>query len=235
MKITMKNKLRQTIVAGLVVVLLSACGKDDGPDRPNISMNFNTVNTAGNLPSDARGMAANTLEFTSGTITLSQIQFEAETDEGDSVEVNFESDVIIDFATGQSTPDVSNLSFTPGTYVEASVELELRDVDATPSVILNGSYMDANSQAHLVRFEFNSGETFEIEKVGSITFAPGSSAVTEITFDPRVWFAGVTTQMLANVTKNNDGVIVISETSNADIFDIVADGLDLATEIQIQQ
>ncbi len=49
-----------------------------------------------------------------------------------------------------------------------------------------------------------------------------------------MWFAGVSTNMLEEATKNNEGVIVISETSNIDIFDIVADGLDLATEIEIQ-
>lgn len=231
----MKNRLKQTIMTALAVVLISACGKDDGPDKPKISMNFNTVKTAGNLTNDnVRIQAANTIEFTSGSITLSQIQFEAETDEGDSVEVNFESDVMIDFATGESTPDVSGLSFTPGTYVEARVELELRDENSNPSIILNGTYMDANEQSHSVRFEFNSGETFEVERAGSITFGAGASAVAQVTFDPRVWFAGVTSQMFANATKDNSGVIVVSETSNANIFDIVADGLDLATEVEIQ-
>ena len=40
--------------------------------------------------------------------------------------------------------------------------------------------------------------------------------------------------MLEAATKDNNGTIVISETSNATIFDMVADGLDLATEVEIQ-
>ena len=34
-------------------------------------------------------------------------------------------------------------------------------------------------------------------------------------------------------TKDNDGVIVISEDSNMEIYDIVADGLELASEVEI--
>lgn len=60
------------------------------------------------------------------------------------------------------------------------------------------------------------------------------NVIAEVTFDPIVWFSGVSTDMLEQADKNNDGVIVISETSNTDIFDMVADGLDLATEIEIQ-
>ena len=196
-------------------------------------MNFTTVNTASSIPAGGR-VAANTLEFTTGSITLREIQFETLTDEGDSVEVNFESEVVVDFATGATTPDLSNLTFTAGTYAEVQVELELQDNTSTPSVVINGTFTDREDQTHPIRFEFNSGETFEVEKEGSITIGAGASVVAEVTFDPGVWFAGVTSSMLESATKDNDGVIVISETSNAEIFDIAADGLDLATEIEIQ-
>ena len=35
-------------------------------------------------------------------------------------------------------------------------------------------------------------------------------------------------------SKNNDGVIVISENSNEALFDLIADGLDRATELEIE-
>ncbi len=100
-------------------------------------------------------------------------------------------------------------------------------------MVLNGTYTDADGVSHPIRFEFNSGETFEVEKEGTITFSTNESALAQITFDPALWFADVTNEELSRAIKDNEGVIVISETQNEEIFDIVADGLDLATEVEI--
>ncbi|WP_281169121.1 hypothetical protein [Salinimicrobium terrae] len=40
--------------------------------------------------------------------------------------------------------------------------------------------------------------------------------------------------IINDANKNMDGIIVISEDLNIDIFDIVADGLDLATDLEIE-
>ncbi len=212
-------------------ILLFGCN-DEG-STPTIRFNFNTVTTASNIPIGGR-VEANSLQFDSGTITLTQIQFETETDNGDSVEVDMEQVVEIDFATGETTPDLSSLNFPVGTFVETRVELELLDENNMPSVIIEGTFTDSNDQTHPIQFEFNSGETFEVEKEGTITIAEGTNVIAQVTFDPGVWFTGVTSTMLEGATKDNNGVIVISETSNSNIFDIVADGLDLATEVEIE-
>lgn len=218
----------------LFVLVLSACSEDtETTTQPTVEMRFKTISSASSVPSSER-VAANSLQFTSGSITLTEIEFEAETAAGDSVEVNIQQNVVIDFATGATTPDLGNLSFPVGTYTEVRVELELLDESNVPSVIIEGTFVDSNDESHPIRFEFNSGETFEVEKEGNITFAAGASAIAEVTFDPLAWFAGVSGSMLEAATKNGAGVIVISETSNSDIFDIVADGLDLATEVEIQ-
>ena len=57
----------------------------------------------------------------------------------------------------------------------------------------------------------------------------------QVTFDPNAWFLEVESEQLASATKNAEGVIVISETQNTNIFDVVADGLDLATEVEISK
>lgn len=226
----MKQTMKYATMMMLAFTLVS-CGDDDEVTNATVSMSFIGNSSAINVP--AGRVETNTLQFTSGTIRLRQIQFQAETDEGDSIEVNLEQIVDIDFATGATTPDLSNLVFPIGTYAEVEVELELQDENNNPSVVIEGTFTDANDETHPIRFEFNSGETFEVEKEGRIVFGEGASVLAEITFDPGVWFAGVTREELSVATKNNDGVIVISETSNADIFDIVADGLDLATEVEI--
>ncbi len=231
----MKNL--KTILHPLLLVALlftAACSTNNNDKSPTIDLNFNTNTSTSGLSKASAQNLANTLTFSSGTITLTQIQFEVESDESDSVEVNIEQIVEIDFATGETTPDLSGLELPVGTFVESRVELELLDENEDPSVVIEGTFEDSNGQSHPIRFEFNSGETFEVEREGTVTFDSGMNVIAEITFDPIVWFADVSPDMLEEATKNNSGVIVISETSNSDIFDTVADGLDLATEVEIQ-
>jgi hypothetical protein len=223
-------------ILGLAVILaagvsFTSCEKDESQTEPTVGLKFNTVTSSVSLKSTQ----ARELSFTSGFITLREVQFQIETD-NDSVEVDFniELNTKIDFATGETDPDISYAEIPAGTYNEMEVEIELQDEGDSPAMVLNGTYVDADGVSHDVRFEFNSGETFEVEKEGTITFATNASALAQVTFDPTAWFADVENEQLSNATKDNEGVIAISETQNANIFDVVADGLDLATEIEIE-
>jgi hypothetical protein len=228
----MKNQLNYAFALLITGLLgLSACSEDE-VSQSVVQIKFNTVNSASSIPSGR--VAANSLTFTSGYIKLREIQFEAETDEADSIEVNIEQIVVIDFATGQTTPDLSGLTFPVGTYAEVEVELELQDENNVPSIVIEGTFIDRNDNSHPIRFEYNSGETFEVEKEGRITFAEGASVLAEVTFDPGVWFLDVSSARLEAATKDSEGVIVISSTSNPDIFETAADGLDLASEVEIK-
>lgn len=210
---------------------MSACNDDD-VTQPVVDFKFNTATTTASIPTSR--VAANSLTFTSGYITLREIQFEAETSAADSIEVNIEQLVKIDFATGETNPDLSSLTFPIGTYSGIEVELELSDDNDIPAVVIEGTFVDRNNASHPIRFEFNSGETFEVEKEGSIKFGEGQQVLAEVSFDPNVWFLGVTSEQLEAAKKTAEGVIIISETINPSIFNIVADGLDLATEVEIK-
>ncbi|PLX15111.1 MAG: hypothetical protein C0599_17425 [Salinivirgaceae bacterium] len=218
-------------------ILFSSCDNNDDEvnKTPHVKINFNTVTTPMTVTDRLKSaMEAKELAFTSGFITLREIQFEVETD-NDSIEVEFELEINtqIDFATGETNPDISFVEIPAGTYNEFEVEIELQDEGDSPSMVLDGAYIDANGTSHPVRFEFNSGETFQIEQEGIIVFTTNTSALTHITIDPTAWFAEVTNEMLTNADKI-DGVIVISETQNTDIFEIAADGLDFSSEVEIE-
>lgn len=223
------------LLAGVLTLGMFACTEDEvAPQNAQISMSFNTVTTSTASAGGRVLEGANSLAFTSGYITIREVQFEAETD-SDSVEVNLEQITIIDFATGITTPDISGLSIPAGTYREVEVEIELQDDGDQPAVVLNGTFTDIDGVKHAVRFEFNSGETFEVEREGAIMFAGGESILAQVTFNPNVWFADVSNEQLAAATKDAQGVIVISSTQNTNIFNAAADGLDLATEIEISR
>lgn len=224
----------------LVVALvagLTACSSDDSTEATLLAVNFQTVTAPFNSQAQAssfnkQSATSGSFLFNSGFITLTAIEYEAENGL-ESVEFELEQVVVIDYATGIPNTDIKPIEISAGTYQEVSVELELLDETDEPSVVLEGTYTSPDNTATPIRFEFNSGETFEVEREGTVVFAENESAIAQVTFDPSAWFAGVTDDMMADATQS-EGVIVISETHNSEIFDIVADGLDLATELEIE-
>lgn len=221
-----------TLVAGL-----SACSSDDATERTMLAVNFNTVTAPFSLQAQAssfnkQSSTSGSFMFNTGFITLTAMEYEAENGV-ESVEFELEQVVVIDYATGVPTQNIPAIEIPAGTYQEVSVELELFDETDEPSVVLEGTYTSPNNTATPIRFEFNSGETFEVERERTVVFAENESAIAQVTFDPSAWFAGVTDDMMADATQS-EGVIVISEMHNSEIFDIVADGLDLATELEIE-
>ena len=217
-------------------LFMASCSSTNSGESPTMQLKFNTNTNSSTLAKVSEASVANSLVFDSGSITLSEIQFEVETEDSDSIEIDveIEQNVTIDFATGETTPDMSHLVLPVGTFEESSVELELFDGGETPAVYLEGTFTDSLNQSHPIRFEFNSGETFEVEREGQVIFDSEMNVIAEVTFDPIAWFAGVSLSMLEEAEKDNEGVIVVSESSNTAIFEIVEEGLDLATEIEIE-
>ncbi|NEV93992.1 hypothetical protein G3567_07510 [Psychroflexus sp. YR1-1] len=228
------------LLALTLLISVFACTDDDSGEAPTLSVNFNTVTgpfdavaEAGTMTSMSSTAAPGSFFFSDGYITLIALEYEAETEnDSTSVEFELEGTVKIDFATGIPSPDIRSITIPTGTYESVEVEVELYDETDDPSVVINGTYTAPDGEVHPVQFAFNSGETFEVEREGTIVIAEGQSALAEITFDPSVWFAGVTDEMMAGASKNAKGIIVISETQNSTIFNSVADGLDLATDFE---
>ncbi|MFW5819929.1 MAG: hypothetical protein ACOCWA_01460 [Bacteroidota bacterium] len=235
----MRKQFLKSLILPMVVfiagVTFSNCEKDNDQDNPQIGLKFNTITNPISLENGVKSLQqTKELAFHSGSIILSEVEFEVETD-NDSIEIDFEleASTVVDFATGETSPDISFIQIPAGTYSEMEVEIELQDEDDNPSIVLYGIYTDVDGTNHDVRFEFNSGETFEVEREGSVAFSSNESVLAQITIDPGAWFQDISNEQLAAAEKV-ENVIVISENHNTDIFDTVADGLDLATEVEIE-
>ena len=116
-----------------------------------------------------------------------------------------------------------------GTYKSPNLGIELQDENSTPSLVVEGDYTHSNGNVIPIRFEFNSGEVFEAE-AASHTFATDELIIGQLSLDPIFRFNTVPRNMLDNAQIGQDGYITVSESSNADIFDICADRLDTNTE-----
>lgn len=225
--------MRRTKISTLAVSLMIAAGTFfTGCSEESDTMGPATVELAVNTTSSDTGSAAarlaavNDLTFTSGKITIREVVFDGDNG-SESVSRTIEQIAEIDYATGQVTPEII-VEVPAGEYTSVNLGIEMQDDGDEPSTVIEGTYVTSSGESLPIRFEFNSGEVFEANAV-SVTIPAGSDIVGKITFDALAWFTVVTAEELDNAALT-DGVIVISETSNPDIFDIVADRLDVATE-----
>jgi len=228
----MKTKRMILALLGIALIAFTSCEKDD-LGEPVIQVEFNTVNSEFTLKNSSA--AANTVGFESGHIILESVEFELESDT-DSLEMEFEieSFIAVDFATGETNPDLSFVRLQHGTYTEMEFEMELWDQTDQPAIVLTGSWTDDEGTIHPVRFEYDSGQDFSVEIEGNFVVDETTTMVAEVTLDPAIWFSGVTNEAFASATKNTDGVIVISSEENEDIYDTVEDIIDLVSEVEIE-
>ncbi|MBD3275869.1 MAG: hypothetical protein GF372_11190 [Candidatus Marinimicrobia bacterium] len=229
----MKTSLKYVIslfIAVAFTITFTNCESPVDSDKDSATLDVSMLMDATEF-SLQKTSTANSLLFVSGSVTIREIVFDGDLDDSTSVSITHEQVSTIDLITGNTTPAL-DVTIPAGTYSWVNLGIEIQDVDATPSVIAEGIYTDANNTDIPLRFEFNSGEVFEAE-APMHTFAPGTAAITQIEFSPSEWFATVTSAMLDEATQV-DGVILVNESTNADIFDIVADKLDDATQATFQ-
>lgn len=235
------KKLSISLVMILAVTLFSCSTDSDLNGESRVAVDFNTIASAVktqdiNKAEALKQAASGTLTITSGYIAISSLEFEVEA-ENDSIEREFELEqyTVIDFATGATIPDIGYITIPAGTYEEMEIEIELAEgTTEEPAVLFNGTYVGTDGVSHPVRFEFNSQETFEVEREGVIVLAENQVAVAQVTFDPVMWFAAVTDEAYNNATVDADGVIVVSDTQNTEIFNVVAEGLELARDVDME-
>mgnify|MGYP006286044661 FL=1 len=226
----MKKTALILIISGFAITGFIACEKDD-IEKPTLKLEFNTVKSESNL----KNTAANSIEFTSGQIIFESIEFESES-ENDTIELEFEieSYITLDFATGETTPDLSPIEIFPGNYTEIELEFELWDQTEQASIDLSGTWTDTEGTPHPIRLTMPLGQTFSLEIEGEFIVDENTAMVAQITIDPSAWFMGEAGELLPSATTDNEGIIVVSPDQNYNIYDIVKDAIDRTSEIEIE-
>lgn len=227
----MKNLIYILLLCGLAI----SCSKDDGPiGTGTATLQFSAGLANGPSSKSMTSKSAQNLVFDSGYVWVSEIVFDGDVVGGGSISRTVERFSQIDFATGISNPPLEDVQIPAGQYSFVNLGVELRDEDSQPSIIMEGTFTRSDASVVPVRFEFNSGEVFEAETSQQVTVSEDQTVLSRIVFDPNVWFSVVSDQALENANLDTGGVIVISENSNAPIFDLVADRLDVSTESVFQ-
>ena len=222
---------KSTMLSMLFALALASC-KDDESPAPKARVSIQPTVNKQVTNKSGRTAAANDLVFTSGSIMITEVEFSAgRVDNGLAVNVIHEQEATIDFATGTITPAVI-VEVPPGQYESIYLGIEIRDEDATPGIVIEGTYTNSNNQAIPVRFEFNSGEVFEAE-ADLAALDANQNVVAKISFDPQYWFATISAEQLDNATKVG-GKILVNATTNVAIYSVVVERLDDATDAVFQ-
>ncbi|WP_224490069.1 hypothetical protein [Robertkochia flava] len=217
-----------------VTMILVGCSQDN---LDEIGSGTSTLEISAGLFSPVQAKSVNAqnkfsgnLNFTSGYIWVSEVEFDGTLERGTSINRRIERSSRIDLMSGEGVPPIDDVIIPSGTYTYVNIEAELRDEDAQPAIVMEGTYTRSDGSSVPVRFEFNSGETFEAETEQTVTLTEDATVIGKIIIDHYTWFNNVSVALMDNANINANGVLLISEEFNEDIYDLVTDGLDESTE-----
>lgn len=219
----MKNKTFKVI--GLAVfsamAILSSCTKDDAIGSGKI--NYQVKSTGSTAKIESNGIASglvgvtgssNTLSFTSGSLNVSEIDFEAEKE---NMELEYELKKFMNIDLFNLGPVLGGISVPDGVYKEVELKLVLKkSTDNTVPFSLKGAYKDAGGATTPVEFYFN--EDFEMEvEAEDVTISSSNDYIGLINLQLNELLSNISANDLSGANKTN-GTIVISSASNVAVY-----------------
>lgn len=218
----MKRKnLRTSLALAGVMLILSACSKDDAIGNGEVQYQVKPAGFTGTVASTGTNSgligivgASNTLSFTSGSVNVSEIDFEAESK---SVEIEYELKKFVTVDLFNLSPILGSINLPEGTYDEVELKLVLKkSTNNTIPVTLKGNYKDASGLNTPVEFYFN--EDYEIEvEAEDVVINSNSDYIGLVNLQLNKLLFNIGSNDLSGATRTN-GVIVISSTSNANLY-----------------
>ena len=212
----MKTRLiSMTAIAAMTLIF--GCKKANNNSN-GVSYQIKTINptatiayTSGN-PSimSPVGVQGGTITWSSGYASATEVKFEAE---GSGNHVKFQSETPVKIDLFAPLSSLGNISIPTGVYDTAQFEIDLSPTATDAALELHGMY-----DTIPVIFRITKSFEFDAEQP-KITIADGQSynAVTALNLANLT--QGISGATLNAATKDGSGTIVISDTSNASIYD----------------
>lgn len=201
----------------VTALILSSCSKDQ-KNGGKISYRIKPANYTAALAASAptSGITIKTgsaVTWTSGTLNVSEIDFEAEKDDVET-EYQLKNHVSVDLFN--LSPVLGSISIPDGTYNEVELKIVLKKTGTgNVPLALKGEYTDGSGVKTPVEFSFN--EDVEIEVEAENVVVSSNDYIGMINFQLNKFLANVTTSDLSNSMKTG-GKIVISSTSNTELY-----------------
>ncbi len=219
----MKTNILFLTTALSVVLLFAACKKDNSSSE--VRYQIKTINRSSTVARTLSG----TVQWTSGYMSVTEIEFEAK---NNTTVVKYESAAPqrIDLFAPLTTLGI--ITLPPGTYTEVDFEVELAPTGSYAALELNGTF---TSGVVVTPVTFRVGSALEIEAEKDIVTIADDASYTALTsLNLSLLTQGITAVMLNNAQRTN-GAIIISAASNTNLYNIILDNIDDMDEVGFNQ
>ncbi len=205
--------MKQTffLVVTMLIFTISSCKKDDDNAYAKFSVKQKT--------STLKSTNSETFTFSKALIGISEVDFEIETGSYDQ-DFEYEGAYQFNILTGTSSPAISSVEITPGTYHELEINID-NVLTSGKSIEISGTYDNGT----IYQFEFSStfNEDYDIENTTGINANTGETVDFVLSLDLEALFNGVDFTT-ANI--DNDNIIRINSSSNSNLASIIENNLD---------
>ena len=214
-------KISQLLMSSTVALfILAGCSKS-GSDDPSAAASMQFQLTTSNPSVVVRNPTAGTITWTSGSAYATETKLEAKRNGG---QVEYKSSIAQPLNLFASViTGLGNISLPAGTYTEVEYKITLNQNGSTPAMELNGQYTNSTGGITPVVFDINSLFLIKAEQ-SNVVVSAGTSLTALTTLDLSFVSSGITQAMMNSATVSS-GKIVISASSNINIYNIMVNNL----------
>ena len=213
----MKNLIPLSLIA--LVFIFSSCKKNNDTTTIGYQLTTSSQSTAINRLASTHRLQSGTLAWDSGFAYVRSIRFEAKKD---SASVKYRSEVNQRVSLFDPLSSLGAISLQAGTYRKVEFKADLLSSTTTPSLVLYGHFSDGTANYPIIFSVSNECNIKGEEEDVTINSGSGNTSVTTINLEALT--GGITVSDWKSVTQSS-GVIIISESVNPKLYQIVTDHL----------
>lgn len=233
-----------------MIAILQSCGNDNDPAFAPVEVQMKATTTQSSIK-NGRTMNAD-LTFNEVLIGVTELEFETleedemedsesetedESDDNDEVEneddsdddneeVEFEGEFVVDLINGTSTPDFGIADLAPGIYKEIEIEME-PILEGGNTIFISFEFTNLDEEVVTVEYSNSAELEFEIESESGYVLDEGATNHILVLLNLDSLFEGID---LNGALADEDGIVRINSSSNADLAAAIAANLDQVFE-----
>ncbi len=216
------------MTAAIAILVLGSCKKSDAPSSSSSSLQVQLKTTNPVVVVNLIDGPGSIL-WNSGSVTATQVKLEAKQNNS---QVEFKSTGLQQIDLFASVlVNFGNIVIPTGNYTELEIKISLNPNGPSPAMELNGQYTNGNGLVTLVVFTLNSLLELKTEQ-NNVTVTGSGSLIALTTIDLAFVSNGITQAMLNSATITN-GKIMISSSSNNNLYNIIVTNLQKTHHVDI--
>ena len=175
-------------------------------------------------------LGAGNITWTTGTASATMIKLEAKNSASQEVEFKSQVHQQIDLFASVAT-SLGNVVIPPGTYSEVEFKIQIDQDGSNPALQLNGLFTSGTGVATRVQFLVNSLVDIKAEQ-SNVTITDNASATALTSMNLSLLSNGITQTMMNNATVTR-GTIIISSSSNVNLYNIILNNLIQSHDVEV--